>query len=50
MNVRTALAEDIIKAACILHNYVRCKDGYKFEDSLTVEGVGALEPDTTSRG
>ena len=50
LNVRTSLAEDIVKASCILHNYVRCKDGYKFEDVLTVEGVGELARDITSRG
>lgn len=28
-------ADDIIKACCILHNYVRRRDGYKFEDTLS---------------
>ena len=50
LNVRTSLAEYTVKASCILHNYVRCKDGYKFEDVLTVEGVGELARDITSRG
>lgn len=28
-------ANDVIKACCILHNYVRRRDGYNFEDTLS---------------
>lgn len=34
LNVSTVFAIDIVKACCILHNYVRCRDGYRFEDTL----------------
>lgn len=40
LNVKRSFAIDIIKACCILHNYVRTKDGYKFEDTLTVGTPG----------
>jgi hypothetical protein len=29
---------DIVKACVVLHNFVHERDGYKFEDSLTVIG------------
>ncbi|XP_053609528.1 uncharacterized protein LOC128682057 [Plodia interpunctella] len=35
LNVDISLATDIIKACCILHNYVRDRDGYNYEDTLT---------------
>lgn len=38
MNVKISLATKIIKACCILHNFVRLRDGFKFEDTLTVNG------------
>ncbi|CAK1593449.1 unnamed protein product [Parnassius mnemosyne] len=28
----------LVKTCCILHNYIRERDGYKFEDTLTIEG------------
>ncbi|CAI6358666.1 unnamed protein product [Macrosiphum euphorbiae] len=28
-------ADDVVKACCILHNYIRRRDGYKFEDTLS---------------
>ncbi|XP_071535016.1 uncharacterized protein [Panulirus ornatus] len=34
LNVEMLFAENIIKACCILHNYVRERDGYKFEDTV----------------
>lgn len=34
INVNIELINDIIKSACILHNFVRDRDGYSFEDSL----------------
>lgn len=37
INVNTDFAEDIIKACCILHNFVRERDGYNFEHTLTDE-------------
>ncbi|CAG9124613.1 unnamed protein product [Plutella xylostella] len=37
LNVDVEFAVDIIKAACVLHNYVKQRDGNKFED--TFEGL-----------
>jgi hypothetical protein len=37
--VKSYLAVGVVKACCILHNYVLQGDGYKFEDTLTVEGI-----------
>ncbi|KAF0702649.1 protein ALP1-like [Aphis craccivora] len=28
-------ADDVVKACCILHNYVRRRDGYRFEDTFS---------------
>ncbi|XP_050301061.1 uncharacterized protein LOC126739422 [Anthonomus grandis grandis] len=33
--VKPDFAALVIKAACVLHNFVRKRDGYKFEDTLT---------------
>jgi len=33
--VEPDFADDITKACCILHNYVRRRDGYNFEDTLS---------------
>ena len=30
---------DIVKACVVLHNFVREKDGLKFEDAMTVSGL-----------
>jgi hypothetical protein len=38
LNVKSDLAASIVIACCILHNYVLQRDGYKFEDTLTVKG------------
>ncbi|XP_054259855.1 uncharacterized protein LOC128984546 [Macrosteles quadrilineatus] len=50
MNVDVSLAEDIIKACCILHNFVRKREGYNFEETLNVTGFHELEVDVESRG
>ncbi len=44
LNVSLSLAEDIIKACCVLHNFVRDRDGVRIEDTLTVEGLFDMEP------
>lgn len=43
MNVNIDLAKKIVKSCCILHNFVRSRDGYSYEDTLTVTG---FEPAT----
>ena len=50
MNVNISLAEDIIKACCILHNYSRSRDGYRFEETFTLNGFRHLHIDSESRG
>lgn len=39
LNVSVEFTEDIVKACCILHNFVRKRDGYKFHHTLTVPGI-----------
>ncbi|CAK1592280.1 unnamed protein product [Parnassius mnemosyne] len=38
INVNLDLVSCIIKTCCALHNYVRERDGYKFEDTLSIPG------------
>lgn len=51
--VHREFAVAIIKACCILHNYVRERDGYKFEDTLyippTMEGISPSQPSRGNR-
>ncbi|KAG8238052.1 hypothetical protein J437_LFUL017959, partial [Ladona fulva] len=35
LDVKTELASAVVKTCCILHNFVRERDGYEFEDTLT---------------
>jgi len=39
LNVSSDFAVDIVKACVVLHNFVRKRVGYKFEDALTVTGL-----------
>lgn len=39
LNVSVEFAEDIVKACTVLHNFVRMRDGYKYEDTLSYEGL-----------
>jgi hypothetical protein len=39
LNVSPDFAVDIFKACVVLHNFVRKRDGYKFEEALTVTGL-----------
>jgi hypothetical protein len=49
LNVDVLLAENIVKACCILHNFVRSRDGFKFEETLNVVGFQNLNVDNESR-
>ena len=40
----------IVKASVVLHNFVRERDGYKFEDALTVTGLGDVPDGQSVRG
>lgn len=50
LNVDLPLCESIIRSCCVLHNFVRQRDGYKIEDTLSVEGLyewnGDCQPPT----
>lgn len=50
LNVALPLAEDIIKACCILHNFVRERDGYNFDDTLSVEGLEDMAVNSVQGG
>ncbi|CAK1603829.1 unnamed protein product [Parnassius mnemosyne] len=38
LNVSVELSKTIVKACCILHNFVRERDGYNFKDCLRITG------------
>lgn len=38
INVHIDLAKKIVKTCCILHNFVRSRDSYSYDDTLTVTG------------
>lgn len=40
LNLSLDLSKDVVKACCVLHNYVRERDGYRFEDTLEITGLG----------
>jgi len=44
------LAQNIIKSCCILHNCVRARDGYRYDDTLTVQGLENIENTNMTRG
>lgn len=50
LNVDIDLAEMIIKVCCLLHNFVRDRDGYRFEDTLDVVGLSDLPPNPRQGG
>lgn len=50
LNVKLDLAQNIIKACCILLNYVRIRDGYRYDDTLTVQGLENIENTNVTRG
>jgi hypothetical protein len=50
VNVSPDLAVDIVKACTVLHNIVREKNGYDFEDILTTTGLGNLPNGQIVRG
>jgi hypothetical protein len=39
LDVSIDFAVDIVKCCCILHNFVRDRDGFNLDDSLTVCGL-----------
>ncbi|KAL4100811.1 hypothetical protein QTP88_020840 [Uroleucon formosanum] len=43
MNTALPNTITIVKACCVLHNFIRERDGYRVEDTLTVEGFQELQ-------
>jgi len=50
MNVVIDLAESIVKVCWLLHNFVRQRDGYRFKDTLTIEGLHEMPSNPTPAG
>lgn len=48
MDVKLDLVISIIKC-CVLHNYVRARDGYKYEDTLFINGLCDFDNRNTIR-
>nr|CAH7754653.1 unnamed protein product [Callosobruchus chinensis] len=48
VNVNIDLAENIVKICCILHNFVRSRDGYAYDDTLMVTGLNLLRFETVT--
>lgn len=44
LDVKLDLAESIVRTCCLLHNFVRDRDGIQFEDMLTIEGLQDMTP------
>lgn len=42
MNLSLEFSKDVVKACCILHNFVRDRDGIQFQDTLTINGLENL--------
>jgi hypothetical protein len=50
LNVSPDFEVVIVKACVVLHNFVRERDGYKFEDALTVTGLEDVSYGQSVRG
>lgn len=50
IDISVDFADSIVKACCVLHNFVRARDGMRFEDTCQVEGFEdiALHDPTSS--
>lgn len=49
LDVKIDFSENIVKAICVLHNYVRLRDGFKYEDTLYTAPLTNLNPSHTGR-
>lgn len=43
LNVSLEFSEDIIKACTVLHNFVRLRDGYSHQDTLSYQGLHNID-------
>ncbi|KAG8226783.1 hypothetical protein J437_LFUL002829 [Ladona fulva] len=50
LNVDIEFAIDIVKTCCLLHNFVRKRDDYQFEDAITTPDLQNFDRDNMSRG
>ena len=50
LNVSPDFAVDIVKACDVLHNFVRERDSYKFEDALKMTGLEDVPDGQSGRG
>jgi hypothetical protein len=50
LGVSLDFAEDIVKTCCLLHNFVRERDGYNFEDSVAIEGLCDMPTNSVQGG
>ncbi|XP_068082561.1 uncharacterized protein [Anabrus simplex] len=50
INVNPDFAVDIVKACVVLHNFVRDRDGFETEDTMTITGLEDLPSEETARG
>lgn len=47
LDVKTDFAENIVKTICVLHNHIRIRDGFKYEDTLYTAPLSNLNPSYT---
>lgn len=50
LNVHTELAKSIVRTLCVLHNFVRSRDGYSYDDTLTITGFQTRTQHNFTRG
>jgi len=51
LNVKFGLAQNtIVKACCILHNFVRVRHGFRYDDTLTGQRLENVENTNMARG
>lgn len=48
IDVKVDFAVDIVKCCCVLHNFVRNRDGFSFDDTLTINGFEEFDVLDTS--
>ncbi|KAJ0169827.1 hypothetical protein K1T71_014433 [Dendrolimus kikuchii] len=49
INVGFNVTKNIVKACCVLHNFIKCRDGYRVENTLTIEGMVEIPTIPTNR-
>jgi hypothetical protein len=48
--VSIEFSEDIVEACIVLHNFVRMRDGYNFDDTLSYDGLLHTSEHADARG